>query len=232
MIEIKRNIDELKDFKAWSQAAERLHNLQLSKKAYKYVQDMVEELARQGHGINETDLNDFLAYDLDDILTDKYGEEMAEQILTGEYKGDNEYSGFLKEMEATQEFKSNLENCKFAVDNGVAEDFSEEGKAVALAMEFYTVYGVDKDFEEVATEINLLYPKNQSPLEAQDIERIADLVAKDMNGDLKEALNYEKEMNKADVAKKFEFENSNVETDKATDENSESSVNKQKARKQ
>jgi len=61
MIEIKRNIDELKDFKAWSQAAERLHNLQLSKKAYKYVQDMVEELARQGHGINETDLNDFLA---------------------------------------------------------------------------------------------------------------------------------------------------------------------------
>lgn len=196
------------------------------------MQDMVEEMARQSHGINETDLNDFLAYDLDDILTDKYGEEMAEQILTGEYKGDNEYSGFLEEMEATQEFKSNLENCKFAVDTGIAKDFSEEGKAVALAMEFYTAHGTNKSFDEVATEINLLYPKNQSPLEAQDVERIADLMAKDMNGDLKEAINYEKEMTRADVEQKFEFENSNVETDKATDENSESSVNKQKARRQ
>lgn len=224
MIEIKRNIDGLKDFEAWSRGAERLHNLQLSNKAYKYVQDMVEEMARQSHGINETDLNDFLAYDLDDILTDKYGEEMAEQILTGEYKGDNEYSGFLEEMEATQEFKSNLENCKFAVDTGVAKNFSEEGKAVALAMEFYTAHGTNKSFDEVATEINLLYPKNQSPLEAQDIERIADLVAKDMNGDLKENINYKEEMNKADVANKFEFENSDVQSNEA--------ANKQKARKQ
>ena len=78
--------------------------------------------------------------------------------------------------------------------------------------------------DEVATEINLLYPKNQSPLEAHDVERIADLMAKDMNGDLKEAINYEKEMNKADVAKKFEFENSDVQSNEAT--------NKQKARKQ
>ena len=224
MIEIKRNIDGLKDFEAWSRGAERLHNLQLSNKAYKYVQDMVEEMARQSHGINETDLNDFLAYDLDDILTDKYGEEMAEQILTGEYKGDNEYSGFLEEMEATQEFKSNLENCKFAVDPGVAKNFSEEGKAVALAMEFYTAHGTNKSFDEVATEINLLYPKNQSPLEAQDVERIADLMAKDMNGDLKENINYKEEMNKADVANKFEFENSDVQSNEA--------ANKQKARKQ
>lgn len=224
MIEIKRNIDGLKDFEAWSRGAERLHNLQLSNKAYKYVQDMVEEMARQSHGINETDLNDFLAYDLDDILTDKYGEEMAEQILTGEYKGDNEYSGFLEEMEATQEFKSNLENCKFAVDTGVAKNFSEEGKAVALAMEFYTAHGTNKSFDEVATEINLLYPKNQSPLEAQDVERIADLMAKDMNGDLKENINYKEEMNKADVANKFEFENSDVQSNEA--------ANKQKARKQ
>ena len=49
-------------------------------------------------------------------------------------------------------------------------------------------------------------------------------MAKDMNGDLKEAINYEKEMNKADVAKKFEFENSDVQSNEAT--------NKQKARKQ
>ena len=147
-------------------------------------------------------------------------------------EGEDKYKAFLGEMEEMQEFKNNLKTCKNAVDNGIAKNFSEEGKAVALAMEFYTAHGTNKGFDGVATEINLLYPKNQSPLEAHDVERIADLMAKDMNGDLKEAINYEKEMNKADVAKKFEFENSDVETDKATDENSESSVNKQKARRQ
>jgi|GEM_PF-3920937 hypothetical protein len=232
MIKITNEIDELKDFKAWSQGAENLHNLQQSDRAYKYVQDMVEIMSINNNGIDETDLNDFLAYELSDVLTDEYGEEMAEKILTGEYGSDYEYKEFLEDMEATQELKDNLETCQDVVDNGVAEDFSDEGKAIALAMEFYTAYGTDKDFEEVATEINLLYPKNQSPLEAQDIERIADLVAKDMNGDLKEAINYEKEMTRADVEQKFEFENSNVETDKATDKNSESSVNKQKARRQ
>lgn len=139
-------------------------------------------------------------------------------------EGEDKYKAFLGEMEATQEFKSNLENCKFAVDTGVAKNFSEEGKAVALAMEFYTAHGTNKSFDEVATEINLLYPKNQSPLEAQDVERIADLMAKDMNGDLKENINYKEEMNKADVANKFEFENSDVQSNEA--------ANKQKARKQ
>ena len=231
MIKITNEIDELKDFKAWSQGAENLRNLQKSDKAYQYVQEMVEIMARND-GINETVLNDFLAYGLRDILTNEYGEEMADQILTGEYGSDYEYKEFLEDMQATQELKDNLETCQDAVDNGVAENFSEEGKAIALAMEFYTSYGTDKDFEEVATEINLLYPKNQSPLEAQDVERIAALMTKDMNGDLKEAIDYEKEMTRADVEQKFEFENSNVETDKATDENSESSVNKQKARRQ
>lgn len=231
MIKITNEIDELKDFKAWSQGAENLRNLQKSDKAYQYVQEMVEIMARND-GINETVLNDFLAYGLRDILTNEYGEKMADQILTGEYGSDYEYKEFLEDMQATQELKDNLETCQDAVDNGVAENFSEEGKAIALAMEFYTSYGTDKDFEEVATEINLLYPKNQSPLEAQDVERIAALMTKDMNGDLKEAIDYEKEMTRADVEQKFEFENSNVETDKATDENSESSVNKQKARRQ
>lgn len=231
MIKITNEIDELKDFKARSQGAENLRNLQKSDKAYQYVQEMVEIMARND-GINETVLNDFLAYGLRDILTNEYGEEMADQILTGEYGSDYEYKEFLEDMQATQELKDNLETCQDAVDNGVAENFSEEGKAIALAMEFYTSYGTDKDFEEVATEINLLYPKNQSPLEAQDVERIAALMTKDMNGDLKEAIDYEKEMTRADVEQKFEFENSNVETDKATDENSESSVNKQKARRQ
>ena len=91
-------------------------------------------------------------------------------------------------------------------------------------MEFYTAHGTNKGFDEVATEINLLYPKNQSPLEAHDVECIADLVAKDMNGDLKENINYKEEMNKADVANKFEFENSDVQSNEA--------ANKQKARKQ
>lgn len=232
MIKITKEIDELKDFKAWSQGAENLHNLQQSDKAYQYIQDIVEEMSNNNDGINETELNDFLAYELDDVLTNEYGEEMAEQILTGKYGSDYEYKEFLEDMQATQELKDNLETCQDVVDNGVAENFSEEGKAIALAMEFYTAYGTDKDFEEVATEINLLYPKNQSPLEAQDVERIAVLMTKDMNGDLKEAINYEKEMTRADVEQKFEFENLNVETDKATDENSESSVNKQKARKQ
>lgn len=139
-------------------------------------------------------------------------------------EGEDKYKAFLGEMEEMQEFKNNLKTCKDAVDTGVAKNFSEEGKAVALAMEFYTAHGTNKSFDEVATEINLLYPKNQSPLEAQDIERIADLVAKDMNGDLKENINYKEEMNKADVANKFEFENSDVQSNEA--------ANKQKARKQ
>lgn len=234
MIKITSEIDELKDFKAWSQGAENLRNLQQSDKAYKYVQDMVEEMSRNG-GIDETHLNDFLAYDLNDVLTDKYGEEMAEQILIGDYKGDDAYDSYedlLKDIELTTQLRQDLRNCKLAVENGTAATFSEEGKAVALAMEFYTAHGTNKSFDEVATEINLLYPKNQSPLEAHDVERIADLMAKDMNGDLKEAIDYEKEMTRADVEQKFEFENSNVETDKATNENSESSANKQKARRQ
>ena len=61
MIKITNEIGELKDFKAWSQGAERLHNLQLSNKAYKYVQDMVEIMSINNNGIDETDLNDFLA---------------------------------------------------------------------------------------------------------------------------------------------------------------------------
>ena len=82
----------------------------------------------------------------------------------------------------------------------------------------YESASYDFDFDENGDEILVL------AYDRQDVERIADLMAKDMNGDLKENINYKEEMNKADVAKKFDFENSDVQSNEAT--------NKQKARKQ
>ena len=128
---------------------------------------------------------------------------------------------YLKEQEMvmpSEEIKqSNVKEqvlaCKEAIDNtGIFK--SNETGAVACAREFYTAYGSNDD-NEVREAINNIY---KTDISAEDLNKIKTLTIREMNMDLKENFDNEKEYTIQDINRKFIFETAELKLNKNLNE--------------
>jgi len=103
--------------------------------------------------------------------------------------------------------------CKEAIDNtGIFK--SNETGAVACAREFYTAYGSNDD-NEVREAINNIYKTNIS---AEELNKIKILTMREMDMDLKENFDNEKEYTIQDINRKFIFETAELKLNKNLNE--------------
>ena len=128
---------------------------------------------------------------------------------------------YLKEQEMvmpSEEIKqSNVKEqvlaCKEAIDNtGIFK--SNETGAVACAREFYTAYGSNDD-NEVREAINNIY---KTDISAEDLKKIKTLTIREMDMDLKENFDNEKEYTIQDINRKFIFETAELKLNKNLNE--------------
>ena len=128
---------------------------------------------------------------------------------------------YLKEQEMvmpSEELKqSNVKEqvltCKEAIDNtGIFK--SNETGAVACAREFYTAYGSNND-NEVREAINNIY---KTDISAEDLNKIKTLTIREMDMDLKENFDNEKEYTIQDINRKFIFETAELKLNKNLNE--------------
>ena len=128
---------------------------------------------------------------------------------------------YLKEQEMvmpSEEIKqSNVKEqvlaCKEAIDNtGIFK--SNETGAVACAREFYTAYGSNDD-NEVREAINNIY---KTDISAEDLNKIKTLTIREMDMDLKENFDNEKEYTIQDINRKFIFETAELKLNKNLNE--------------
>jgi len=128
---------------------------------------------------------------------------------------------YLKEQEMvmpSEELKqSNVKEqvltCKEAIDNtGIFK--SNETGAVACAREFYTAYGSNDD-NEVREAINNIY---KTDISAEDLNKIKILTIREMDMDLKENFDNEKEYTIQDINRKFIFETAELKLNKNLNE--------------
>ena len=128
---------------------------------------------------------------------------------------------YLKEQEMvmpSEEIKqSNVKEqvlaCKEAIDNtGIFK--SNETGAVACAREFYTAYGSNDD-NEVREAINNIY---KTDISAEDLNKIKTLTIREMDMDLKENFDNEKEYTIQDINHKFIFETAELKLNKNLNE--------------
>ena len=128
---------------------------------------------------------------------------------------------YLKEQEMvmpSEEIKqSNVKEqvlaCKEAIDNtGIFK--SNETGAVACAREFYTAYGSNND-NEVREAINNIY---KTDISAEDLNKIKTLTIREMDMDLKENFDNEKEYTIQDINRKFIFETAELKLNKNLNE--------------
>ena len=128
---------------------------------------------------------------------------------------------YLKEQEMvmpSEELKqSNVKEqvltCKEAIDNtGIFK--SNETGAVACAREFYTAYGSNDD-NEVREAINNIY---KTDISAEDLNKIKTLTIREMDMDLKENFDNEKEYTIQDINRKFIFETAELKLNKNLNE--------------
>ena len=103
--------------------------------------------------------------------------------------------------------------CKEAIDNtGIFK--SNETGAVACAREFYTAYGSNDD-NEVREAINNIY---KTDISAEDFNKIKTLTIREMDMDLKENFDNEKEYTIQDINRKFIFETAELKLNKNLNE--------------
>ena len=128
---------------------------------------------------------------------------------------------YLKEQEMvmpSEELKqSNVKEqvltCKEAIDNtGIFK--SNETGAVACAREFYTAYGSNDD-NEVREAINNIY---KTDISAEELNKIKILTMREMDMDLKENFDNEKEYTIQDINRKFIFETAELKLNKNLNE--------------
>lgn len=109
--------------------------------------------------------------------------------------------------------KEQVLTCKEAIDNtGIFK--SNETGAVACAREFYTAYGSNDD-NEVREAINNIYKTDMS---AEDLNKIKTLTIREMDMDLKENFDNEKEYTIQDINRKFIFETAELKLNKNLNE--------------
>jgi len=103
--------------------------------------------------------------------------------------------------------------CKEAIDNtGIFK--SNETGAVACAREFYTAYGSNDD-NEVKEAINNIY---KTDISAEELNKIKILTMREMDMDLKENFDNEKEYTIQDINRKFIFETAELKLNKNLNE--------------
>ena len=103
--------------------------------------------------------------------------------------------------------------CKEAIDNtGIFK--SNETGAVACAREFYTAYGSNDD-NEVREAINNIY---KTDISAEELNKIKILTMREMDMDLKENFDNEKEYTIQDINRKFIFETAELKLNKNLNE--------------
>ena len=103
--------------------------------------------------------------------------------------------------------------CKEAIENtGIFK--SNETGAVACAIEFYTAYGSNDD-NEVREAINNIY---KTDISAEDLNKIKTLTIREMDMDLKENFDNEKEYTIQDINRKFIFETAELKLNKNLNE--------------
>ena len=103
--------------------------------------------------------------------------------------------------------------CKETIDNtGIFK--SNETGAVACAREFYTAYGSNDD-NEVREAINNIY---KTDISAEDLNKIKTLTIREMDMDLKENFDNEKEYTIQDINRKFIFETAELKLNKNLNE--------------
>ncbi len=109
--------------------------------------------------------------------------------------------------------KEQVLTCKEAIDNtGIFK--SNETSAVACAREFYTAYGSNDD-NEVREAINNIY---KTDISAEDLNKIKTLTIREMDMDLKENFDNEKEYTIQDINRKFIFETAELKLNKNLNE--------------
>ena len=109
--------------------------------------------------------------------------------------------------------KEQVLTCKEAIDNtGIFK--SNETGAVACAREFYTAYGSNND-NEVREAINNIY---KTDISAEDLNKIKTLTIREMDMDLKENFDNEKEYTIQDINRKFIFETAELKLNKNLNE--------------
>ena len=109
--------------------------------------------------------------------------------------------------------KEQVLTCKEAIDNtGIFK--SNETGAVACAREFYTAYGSNDD-NEVREAINNIY---KTDISAEDLNKIKTLTIIEMDMDLKENFDNEKEYTIQDINRKFIFETAELKLNKNLNE--------------
>ena len=128
---------------------------------------------------------------------------------------------YLKEQEMvmpSEEIKQNSVKeqvlaCKEAIDNtGIFK--SNETCAVACAREFYTAYGSNDD-NEVREAINNIY---KTDISTEELNKIKILTMREMDMDLKENFDNEKEYTIQDINRKFIFETAELKLNKNLNE--------------
>ena len=103
--------------------------------------------------------------------------------------------------------------CKEAIDNtGIFK--SNETGAVACAREFYTAYGSNDD-NEVKEAINNIY---KTDISTDELNKIKILTMREMDMDLKENFDNEKEYTIQDINRKFIFETAELKLNKNLNE--------------
>ncbi len=103
--------------------------------------------------------------------------------------------------------------CKEAIDNtGIFK--SNETGAVACAREFYTAYGSNDD-NEVKEAINNIY---KTDISTEELNKIKILTMREMDMDLKENFDNEKEYTIQDINRKFIFETAELKLNKNLNE--------------
>ncbi|WP_258031507.1 hypothetical protein [Campylobacter concisus] len=109
--------------------------------------------------------------------------------------------------------KEQVLTCKEAIDNtGIFK--SNETGAVACAREFYTAYGSNDD-NEVREAINNIY---KTDISAEELNKIKILTMREMDMDLKENFDNEKEYTIQDINRKFIFETAELKLNKNLNE--------------
>ena len=109
--------------------------------------------------------------------------------------------------------KEQVLTCKEAIDNtGIFK--SNETGAVACARQFYTAYGSNDD-NEVREAINNIY---KTDISAEDLNKIKTLTIREMDMDLKENFDNEKEYTIQDINRKFIFETAELKLNKNLNE--------------
>lgn len=117
--------------------------------------------------------------------------------------------------------------CKEAIDNtGIFK--SNETGAVACAREFYTAYGSNDD-NEVREAINNIY---KTDISAEELNKIKILTMREMDMDLKENFDNEKEYTIQDINRKFIFETAELKLNKNLNEAVNTLEEKEKIDKQ